>query len=186
MDTKATIIDQTKKWITNVVIGCNFCPFAAREVKGNSIHYQVETSTDSKICLQAFLQECIRLDNEEKIETTLLIFPNAFATFDAYLDLLSIAERALKKKGYEGVYQVASFHPLYRFANTRGNDAANYTNRSIYPMLHLLREEKIEQALQHYPDPEQIPVRNVHFAREKGIAYMKMLRDSCLANNNIA
>lgn len=185
MDKTATIIDQTKKWITHIVVGCNFCPFAAREIKRNSIRYQVETSTDLNLCLQAFLQECIRLDTEETIETTLLIFPNAFQTFDAYLNLLSLAERALKKKGYEGVYQVASFHPLYRFANTRDNDAANYTNRSIYPMLHLLREEKIEQALQHYPDPEQIPVRNVQFAREKGIAYMKMLRDSCLTSNDI-
>jgi hypothetical protein len=183
MDTNEKIIDQTKKWITSVVVGCNFCPFAAREVKRNSIHYQVETSTDLGVCLQAFLQECIRLDNEEAIETTLLIFPNAFPTFEAYLDLLSLAERALKKKGYEGTYQVASFHPLYRFADTQDNDAANYTNRSIYPMLHLLREERIEQALQHYPDPEQIPEHNIQFAREKGIIYMKMLRDSCLASN---
>jgi uncharacterized protein len=184
MDTNAKIIDQIKKWITNVVVGCNFCPFAAREVKRNSIHYQVETSADLHVCLQTFLQECIRLDNEGAIETTLLIFPNAFQTFDAYLDLLSLAERTLKKKGYEGIYQVAGFHPLYRFADTKDNDAANYTNRSIYPMLHLLREERIEEALQRYPDSEQIPERNIHFAREKGIAYMKMLRDACLNDNN--
>ena len=183
MDTNAKIIDQIKKWITNVVVGCNFCPFAAREVKRNSIHYQVETSADLHVCLEAFLQECIRLDNECAIETTLLIFPTAFQTFDAYLDLLSLAEKSIKKNGYEGIYQVASFHPFYRFANTEHNDAANYTNRSIYPMLHLLREEKIEQALQHYPDPEQIPERNIQFAREKGQAYMKMLKDSCLENN---
>jgi uncharacterized protein len=184
MDTRTMAIDQTKKWITTVVVGCNFCPFAAREIKRNSIHYQVETSTDLNVCLQAFLQECIRLDNEDAIETILLIFPNAFPTFDAYLDLLSLAERVLKKKGYEGIYQVASFHPLYRFADSQDNDAANYTNRSIYPMLHLLREEKIEQALQHYPDPEQIPERNIQFAREKGQAYMKILKDFCSASND--
>ena len=179
------VIDQTKKWITSVVIGCNFCPFAAREVKRKSIHYQVENSLDLDVCLQVFLKECIRLDNEEVIETTLLIFPNAFQTLDAYLDLLSSAEKTLKKRGYEGIYQVASFHPLYRFAGTQENDAANYTNRSIYPMLHLLREDKIEQALQHYPDPEKIPKRNIEFAREKGIAYMKMLRDYCLENSEL-
>ena len=184
MDTRAMAIEQTKKWVTSVVVGCNFCPFAAREVKRNSIHYQVETSTDLNVCLQSFLQECIRLDNEDAIETTLLIFPYALPTFDAYLDFLSLAERALKKKGYEGIYQVASFHPLYRFADSQDNDAANYTNRSIYPMLHLLREEKIEQALQHYPNPEQIPERNIQFAREKGQAYMKILRDSCSASND--
>lgn len=184
MDTKAMVIDQTKKWITHVVVGCNFCPFAAREVKRNSIHYQVETSMDLNVCLEAFLQECSRLDNKEAIETALLIFPNAFQTFEAYLDLLSLAERTLKKKGYEGIYQVASFHPLYRFVDTQDNDAANYTNRSIYPMLHLLREVKIEKALQHYPEPEQIPERNIQFAREKGVAYMRMLRNSCLINKD--
>jgi uncharacterized protein len=184
MDTTETIIGHTKKWITCVVVGCNFCPFAAREVKRNSIHYEVEISSDLNVCLQAFLKECIRLDNEEAIETTLLIFPTAFQTFDAYLELLSLAEKALKKNGYEGIYQVASFHPSYRFADTQDDDAANYTNRSIYPMLHLLREEKIEQVLQHYPDPEQIPERNIQFAREKGIACMQMLRNSCLINND--
>jgi hypothetical protein len=185
MDSTATIIAQTKKWITRVVIGCNFCPFAAREVKRNSIRYHVETANDLNHCLEAFLQECIRLDNDEAIETTLLIFPNAFQTFDAYLYLLSLAERAIKKKGYEGIYQVASFHPLYRFADSEDNEAANYTNRSLYPMLHLLREERIEQALQHYHDPEQIPGRNIQLAREKGLSYMKMLRDSCLSNSDI-
>jgi hypothetical protein len=112
------------------------------------------------------------------IETSFLIFPRAFSKFDDYLYLLSLAESFLKKKGYEGVYQVASFHPLYLFAGSDENDPANYTNRSIYPMLHLLREESIDKALENYNDPENIPERNINFAREKGLVYMKMLRDS--------
>ncbi|MGZ5219425.1 MAG: DUF1415 domain-containing protein [Chitinophagaceae bacterium] len=180
MHTTASIIAQTKKWITQVVIGCNFCPFASREVKQNTVHYRVEPASELSECLESFLQECIRLDNEEAIETTLVIFPNAFQSFDDYLDLVRQAEKLILKKGYEGIYQVASFHPLYRFAGSPDDDAANYTNRSIYPMLHLLREKSIEQALQRYPDPEQIPVRNIQFAREKGTVYMKMLRDACL------
>lgn len=180
MDTTASIIEQTKKWITHVVIGCNFCPFAAREVKQNRVHYQVESASELGECLESFLQECIRLDKEEAIETILLIFPNAFQSFDDYLGLVRHAEKLISKKGYEGIYQVASFHPLYRFAGSTDDDAANYTNRSIYPMLHLLREKSIEQALQRYPDPEQIPVRNIQFAHEKGTIYMQMLRDACL------
>lgn len=179
MDTDR-IISQTKKWITDVVIGCNFCPFAAREVKQNRVHYQVEFATEMSICLESFLRECIRLDIEKEIETVLLIFPNAFQAFNDYLVLVELAEKLLIEKNYEGIYQVASFHPLYQFAGSQADDAANYTNRSIYPMLHLLREESIEQALQRYPEPEQIPERNIHFAREKGLAYMKMLRNSCL------
>jgi len=174
------IIEQTKKWVTDVVIGCNFCPFAAKEVSQNKIRYQVENLTETKACLASFLKECVHLDEDANIETTLLIFPKAFAKFDDYLELLAKAEKLLKKEGYEGIYQVASFHPLYRFANSTANDPANYTNRSVYPMLHLLREASIEKALDRYSNPGQIPERNIDFARQKGIVYMKMLRDACL------
>ncbi len=180
MNTPEQVIQQTKKWITDVVIGCNFCPFAARELKQNTVHYQVETAIEPSVCLQSFLQECMRLDTDKNIETTLLIFPNGFKKFSVYLDLVSLAEKLIKKHKYTGIYQVASFHPLYCFANSPVGDAANYTNRSLYPMLHLLREESIEKALAHYGDSSQIPENNIHFAREKGTAYMKMLRDACL------
>ncbi|MEP7258998.1 MAG: DUF1415 domain-containing protein, partial [Flavitalea sp.] len=176
MSGEELVIQQTKKWISDVVVGCNFCPFAAKEVKQNSIHFQVETGTGLKTGLQAFLNECVRLDEHKDIETSFLIFTNAFAKFDDYLDLVSLAEKLLKQEGYEGVYQVASFHPLYCFAGAPADDAANYTNRSVFQMLHILREESIELALQRYPDPDRIPERNMHFAREKGVAYMKMLR----------
>ena len=176
------VISQTKKWITDVVIGCNFCPFAAKEIKRNTIHYQVENSAELKDSLQTLLQECVRLDEQEKIETILIIFPGGFKRFDDYLNLVLHAENLLKKHGYEGIYQVASFHPLYCFANSPVDDAANFTNRSPYPMLHLLREESVEQALKHYPNPEKIPENNIHFARQKGYAYMNMLREACLKN----
>ena len=78
------------------------------------------------------------------------------------------------------MYQLASFHPMYRFASSVKNDAADYTNRSIYPMLHLLRESSIEKAVAHYENPENIPERNVDFARKKGLTFMKLLRDSCI------
>lgn len=180
MNKDEQIINQTKKWITDVVVGCNFCPFAARELKMNTVFYTVENSNKTDECLYSFMHECVRLDEDEKIETGFIIFPNAFKKFNDYLDLVSLAEKLLKKQKYEGVYQVAGFHPEYKFANSPANDAANYTNRSPFPMLHLLREERIEQALEHYPNPEKIPERNINFAREKGIEYMKMLRDACL------
>ena len=83
--------------------------------------------------------------------------------------------------GYDGIYQIASFHPEYCFADSTIDDPANYTTRSIYPMLHLLREESISRALKHYKDPEGIPVANVNYAREKGLVYMQMLRASCIS-----
>lgn len=179
MVTAPQIIEQTKKWITDVVIGCNFCPFAAQVIKQKTVFYKVETATALEICLESFLEEVARLDNDISIETSFLIFPNTFKSFDDYLDLVSVAEKLLKQKGYNGIYQLASFHPQYRFANSPLSDAANYTNRSVYPMLHLLRESSIDKALEHYNDPEAIHDRNINFAREKGSAYMKLLRDSC-------
>ena len=180
MVTSGQIIDETKKWISDVVVGCNFCPFAANVLKQQTVHYQVETGTSLNICLESSVTETTRLDNEINIETSFLIFSNAFAKFDDYLDMISLAEKLLKQNGYEGIYQLASFHPLYVFANTTENDPANYTNRSVYPMLHFLREASIDKALEHYKDPENIPGRNIDFAREKGLTYMKMLRDACL------
>ncbi len=174
------IINETKQWIDDVVVGCNFCPFAANAVKRQTIYYKVEESIDKAVCLQALLTELTRLDDETTIETSFLIFPNAFKKFDDYLDIVSLAEKLLKEKGYEGIYQIASFHPLYLFAGSSENDAANYTNRSVYPMLHLLREAGIDKALERYGAPEDIPERNINFAREKGLVYMKMLRDSCM------
>ena len=183
MLTSGLIIEQTKKWISDVVVGCNFCPFAANVVKQQKVHYRVETSPVLNTCLDSFMQEVIRLDDDINIETSFLIFPDSFQQFDDYLNLVSLAEKLLKKDGYEGIYQVASFHPLYKFANSTDDDAANYTNRSVYPMLHLLREENIDRALKHYNNPENIPARNIDFAREKGLTYMKMLRDSCLKSD---
>jgi hypothetical protein len=147
-------------------------------VKQQTIFYKVEENTEIDACLDSFVYEMKRLDNDATIETSFLIFPNAFQKFDDYLELVSLAENRLKRNGYEGVYQVASFHPLYLFADSDEDDPANYTNRSIYPMLHLLREESIDKALENYKSPDCIPVRNINFAREKGLAYMKMLRNA--------
>lgn len=179
MNNTGLVISQTKKWIADVVIGCNFCPFAAKEIKNNTVHFEVEFGDKPVECLASFLKECRRLDENAAIETSFLILPNATPLFDDYLDIVSLAEKAIRKNGYEGIYQVASFHPLYRFAGVPESDAANYTNRSVYPMLHLLREESIEQALKKYTEPENIPERNICFAREKGREYMRILWEAC-------
>lgn len=180
MSSSQQIIDQTVAWIRKVVIGCNFCPFAAKTLQQHHVHYEVEEGTNITLCLDAFLKEIVRLDKEPHIETSFLIFPNAFQQFNDYLKMVSIAENLLIEKGYEGIYQLASFHPLYKFANSVKNDPANYTNMSIYPMLHLLRESSIDNAIKHYENPENIPERNVEFARKKGATFMKLLRDSCI------
>lgn len=178
--TSSTIIAQTTRWINSVVIGCNFCPFASRAMLRKSIRYVVLPEATPESALAAVMEELRYLDRMEDIETTLVIFPGHFADFEEYLDLVDMAEDLSAEQGYEGVYQLASFHPEYCFAGAKDDDPANYTNRSPYPMLHLLREESITRALEHYPDPEGIPERNMAFAEEKGLQFMQLLRAACL------
>ncbi len=176
------IIEQTKNWVTNVVVGCNFCPFAARELKRGSIHYEVLENADTEKVLSSVALVMQQLDNAPGIETTLLILPGAFESFDEYLDLVEVAQELLEKEGYEGVYQLASFHPHYLFAGSEDTDAANYTNRSPYPMLHFLREDSVSKAVDSYPDIEQVSNRNIAFTNEKGLLYMQQLLAACNKN----
>ena len=149
-------------------------------MKQDKVHYFVSENATSKTALQDLVKECIRLDENAAIETTFIIFYNTFTKFSDYLDLIEVAEKLLKKEGYEGIYQLASFHPLYQFAGTGADDASNFTNSSIYPMLHLLREESIDKALENFTDADKIYERNINFTQAKGNAYMKMLREACM------
>lgn len=169
------IITQTKKWIADVVVGCNFCPFAAREVKRDSIQYKVLSGATTASALEMVLSIFHQLDTTNDIETSLLILPESFSSFDEYLKLLSLAEKLLVKEQYEGIYQVASFHPAYLFSGSTEEDPSNYTNRSPYPMLHFLREESVSKAVDSYSDIDEIPRRNILFTKEKGLIYMKQL-----------
>jgi len=173
------IIEQTKKWIKSVVIDLNFCPFAAKALLKKSIHYKVLSNADVKISLKCLINEIHYLDKNEDIETTFIIFEKDLSNFDTYLDIVYKAQELLEQQGYEGIYQLASFHPDYCFEGAEKDDAANYTNRSVYPMLHLLREESITNALALYKNPELIPEHNIKLAREKGLHYMQMLRAAC-------
>jgi hypothetical protein len=174
-----SIIKQTQCWVSTVIVECNFCPFAKRELERGSIRYSVVQDTALDICLHAVIDESIFLDSNDTTETTLLIFPNTFSEFADYLQFVEMAETLIMQHGYEGVYQLASFHPDYVFADAESNDAANYTNRSPFPMLHLIREASVEKALANYPEPELIPERNVKYARAEGKDAMKARLEAC-------
>ena len=172
-------IEHTQKWLETVVIAHNFCPFAKRELARESIRYEVIESSNIETCLEALILACENLDQNLGIETTLLITPNGFADFEDYLDLLDIAERLLEARRYEGIYQLASFHPNYCFADASPDDPANYTNRSPYPMLHLLREATIEQSIKNIDDPESIPLNNIERARSIGLENLEKQLEDC-------
>ena len=173
------IINQTRNWVNKVVIGLNFCPYAYKVVENNSILYLVSSAGTVEPALVDLLKAIKLMDNSESIETILLIFNEGFYDFDDYFDLVDLADALIEDEGYEGVYQVATFHPDYVFEDSHEDDAANFTNRSPYPMLHLLRESSLEKVLEKLSDPEEIPQRNIRFSREKGLAYMQVLLESC-------
>lgn len=181
MDAEQLVISQTECWIRKVIIGLKFCPFAKRELERKSIRYSVVDSKQPEDCLQALVDQCAYLDNHDATETTLLILSSACIQFDDYLFLLNAAEQLLVEQGYEGTYQLASFHPDYMFADASSDDAANYTNRSPYPMFHIIRESSIERVLKHYDDAGLIPERNVRKARELGLETMKSLFADCMS-----
>lgn len=178
--TDLQIIQSTRCWVEKVVVGLNFCPFAKREVDAERVYYGVQNDSSLEAVLTQLMLECQRLDQNPDIETSLLILPVGFEGFLDYLDLIALAEDLMVQEGYEGVYQLASFHPDYCFAGEAEEDPANYTNRSPYPMLHLIREASLEKALAHHPDPDSIPQTNIDLAREKGLEQMQTLRQACL------
>ena len=170
-ESKQPLIEQTQQWIETIVVGLNFCPFAKREIRKNAVRYVLTESSEIADVLTQLMDECAFLDNNPDTETTLIILPTGFDDFMDYLDLTELAENLLTEQDYEGVYQVASFHPDYCFADADSDDAANYTNRSPYPMLHLLREASLDTAIDNFPDIDSIPDTNMQKARSLGIAY---------------
>lgn len=168
-------IQVTKNWIELFVIGYNLCPFAKLPFVQDRIRYRVTDAKEEEELAEILIQEALFLSeaSPEVVETTLIIHPRILEDFSAYLDFLVRAEWLLQQSGLEGVIQVASFHPEYQFEGTEMEAPENYTNRSPYPMLHLLREESIESALRHYEHPEKIPERNIGTMRRLGRAKIR-------------
>jgi len=173
------VITATKNWIINVVVACNFCPFAAREIQRGSILYDVLENADEKEVLEFVEKTFQKLDTNLEIETSLLILTTTYNDFNIYLDLIEKAQLLLEKNKYEGIYQIASFHPQYLFAGTNNEDPSNYTNRSPYPMLHFLREDSVSKAIASHTDIRNVPSKNIAFTNEKGLAYMQQLLKNC-------
>ncbi|MCW8931328.1 MAG: DUF1415 domain-containing protein [Gammaproteobacteria bacterium] len=173
------IIEQTQCWLDSVIIEHNICPFAKRERDKGSIRFIVNDSSEMSETLEHLVRECEHLDEHSEVETSLFILAKLGQDFNDYLDLLDIANQLLIEQGYEGIYQLASFHPDYCFSGSDENDPANYTNRSPYPTLHIIREESLEKALQTYPQPEQIPERNIKYCQKLGLEKMQQMLEHC-------
>ena len=159
------IIEKTKRWVQEFVIKLNLCPFAAAPFLQNKIRFVVSEGQSEEEILAELLFE-IQLLETLHHETTLIIIPDLLQEFEEYLGLFDLAEHLLQLQHKDQDYQLASFHPDYMFADSEFDDPANATNRSPYPMLHILRCMDVEKAIDQYPDTLSIPQRNVELLRK--------------------
>ncbi|EGU4186809.1 DUF1415 domain-containing protein [Vibrio parahaemolyticus] len=161
-DIKA-ITQQVEQWLNDVVIGLNLCPFAAKPQRNKQIKIFVSEATQEEALLEDILLQLIELSTTEpeKLETTLVVVPNMLQDFWDYNFCIDWVEGLIKQQDWEGIFQVATFHPDYCFGGAAPEDDENLTNRSPYPIFHLIREESMEKVLKHYPNPESIPDTNI-------------------------
>lgn len=189
-DAAVAVSRHTRRWIERFVIGLNLCPFAAPlfrergvgrgDTGGEPLRIAVCAQTRPRAMAEAVLAELelLRATSAQELVTSVLVFSQALRDFDDYLDFLALAEELLYECGLEGSVQIASFHPDYQFDGAQAQDVANFTNRAPYPMLHFLREEAVSLALERYPEPEQIPQRNIDRLQTMGIdAVQALLRE---------
>jgi len=164
------VIAATRRWLERAVIGLKLCPFAARPHSSNRVRYCVSEQRTSAGLLEDLSRELRSLHDvaAAECETTLLIHPWVLTDFHRYNDFLADCDELLVQLDLEGELQVASFHPAYQFAGTSARDIDNYTNRSPYPMLHLLREASVEQAIASFPGIDDIGANNIQTLRRLG------------------
>lgn len=153
----------TRRWLAEFVVGLNLCPFARPLLDSEQLRIAVCPDADIDSLQRSFLAELdlIQSTPESDLATSLLVFTSALVDFDDYLDFLALAQELLSQAGLEGLVQLASFHPDYRFEGEAENAASHFSNRSPYPTIHLIREDMLERVLVDFPDPEGIPDRNI-------------------------
>lgn len=155
---------QVWQWLDDVVIGLNLCPFAKKPRINQQIKVFVSNVRSDETLINDFMNELEFIRDVDPMETDTCVFviPNMLADFDDYLNYLALANMTVQQMGLEGEFQLASFHPDYQFEDTQPEDKENLTNRSPYPVIHIIREATVEKVLKHYPDPEMIPENNIN------------------------
>ncbi len=171
------VIAATRNWVEKAVIGLRLCPFAASPYLLGLIRYRVSKQQSPEGLAEELTQELTLLAAADPLrcETSLLIHPHVLGDFLDYNQFLDQADAAVAALGLEGELQIASFHPAYQFAGSASNDVANCSNRSPYPMLHLLRESSVRRATAKFPGVKEIGNRNMATLRELGAAGLRKL-----------
>ena len=166
-----------RRWLERAVIGLNLCPFAKSVYVRSQVRIKVSDAESVDDLREELGEEMLRLRDTpaDEIDTTLLVHPGVLHDFLDYNDFLDDADGLLEALALDGVIQVASFHPDYQFAGTDFDDAGNNTNRAPWPVLHLLREESLDRAVEAYPEPDAIIERNIATMEKLGNAGYRAL-----------
>ncbi|AOA73668.1 DUF1415 domain-containing protein [Stenotrophomonas rhizophila] len=164
-------IAETRRWLEQIVIGLNLCPFAKAVYVKDQVRFVLSDATTVEALVEELAEELVLLRDTpaEQIDTTLIVHPDVLTDFLDYNDFLDNADAAIEALDLQGILQVASFHPQYQFAGVAPDDVSNYTNRAPYPTLHLLREDSVERAVAVFPDPDVIVERNIETLDKLGI-----------------
>ncbi len=170
-----TIVDSVKGWFEKAVLGLNLCPFAHKPYKEGKVQFVLSHATDDRTCLTDLYLQFQRLDEQPDIETLVIICASHLQLFTDYNQFLSLVDRLIEQEGWQGTYQVASFHPDYRFAETLADDLDNWTNRSPFPLLHLIREASIAEAVKAHKDIDAIPQQNIQQLRSLSETQRKVI-----------
>jgi hypothetical protein len=178
------IKNSVENWLSSVVIDLNLCPFAQREYRQNKVRFSISNSDSDIAIINDLSLELSLLEKDEDIETTLLILPNALQDFLVFNDFLEFVDQLIDEMSLAGVFQIASFHPGYQFGGTNFDDPENYTNRAPFPILHILRENSLEQAIERHPDTERIPEENIALMNKLGRQHMASLLAACSSLND--
>ena len=175
--TDEQVLAQTRHWLEKAVIGLNLCPFAKAVYVKNQVRLVVSHARHADDLLEELDRELDLLiaTPAEEIDTTLLIHPTLFEDFLDFNDFLEVADGVVDEHGLEGVVQLASFHPRFQFDGTEAEDISNYTNRAPFAMLHLLREESVEKAVEAFPQAEAIYAQNIATLENLGHSGWKAL-----------
>jgi hypothetical protein len=168
--TDQDVLNQTRQWLEKAVIGLNLCPFAKAVYVKNQVRLVVSHARHADDLLDELDRELDLLvaTPAEQTDTTLLVHPTLFDDFLDFNDFLEIAEGVVNEHGLEGVLQLASFHPKFQFDGTEPDDISNYTNRAPFAILHLLREESVQRAVEVFPEAETIFEENVKTMEKLG------------------
>jgi len=169
------IVSKVKHWVERVVIGLDLCPFAEREYSHQRVFFIVSEANSEEALLSDLQTELIKHVNDPAIETTLLIHPYVLESYEDYNQFLALADELLKLMELDMEFQIAGFHPDYQFAEYSPNDVENYTNRSPYPMLHILRERSLDEAIDSHPDIHDVPLKNKERLRQMGIEKLRKI-----------